>query len=135
MGLEERRRNFDEAAPERFPYHRQAPAPCLHLVCLVPQSEDAQPNIGLHWHRRLHAAAKAGEAGTAEAVLSEMTAIGLSPGPRAYHALAVAYAKAGDAHAALSAVQRAARELGAAQRVRWRLECCWACCGKRWLAA
>ena len=34
VGLEERRRDFDEAAPERFPYHRQAPAPCLYLVCL-----------------------------------------------------------------------------------------------------
>ena len=29
VGLEERRIDSDEAAPERFPYHRQAPAPCL----------------------------------------------------------------------------------------------------------
>ena len=59
-----------------------------------------------------------------------MAACGLLPGPRAYHALAVAYAKAGNAHAALSAVQRAARELGAAQGLRWQLLSCWRCCGK-----
>ncbi|KAK9843477.1 hypothetical protein WJX81_004550 [Elliptochloris bilobata] len=77
VGQRERRWDFDEAAPERFPHHR-----------------------------RLYSAAKAGDVEGAEAVLQEMSAAELLPGPRAYHALVVAHAKAGDADGALSAVQR-----------------------------
>ncbi len=66
--------------------------------------------------RRLYAAAKAGQCGEAEGVLQEMAAAGLEPGPRAFHALVVAYAKTGDADRALEAVQRgytALRDTGA----------------------
>ena len=104
-----------------------------HQVCTGlpwPTALCCKPHVKFLLRRRLHAAAKAGEAGVAEAVLLEMAAGGLLPGPRAYHALAVAYAKAGDAHAALSAVQRAARELGVVQQTRWQPMSCWRCCHK-----
>ena len=66
---------------------------------------------GLVWSRRLYDAAKAGQCGEAAEVLAEMAAAGLQPGPRAYHALVIAYVKAGDAIGALAAAQEGYKAL------------------------
>ena len=62
--------------------------------------------------RRLAAAANRGDlqgAEEAEAVLAEMEAAGLPPGPRAYHVLIFAYTQAGAAGEAWGATMRAIR--------------------------
>lgn len=62
--------------------------------------------------RRLAAAANRGDlqgAEEAEAVLAEMEAAGLPPGPRAHHVLIFAYTQAGAAEEAWGATMRAIR--------------------------
>ncbi|GMH35058.1 hypothetical protein BSKO_02926 [Bryopsis sp. KO-2023] len=58
-------------------------------------------------HRRLFAAAKKGKPESAEAVIQDMFADGIMPGPRAYHGVIFAYVKAGDSNGALQAIRRA----------------------------
>eukprot|EP00775_Hariotina_reticulata_P005582 gene5582-5820_t len=57
--------------------------------------------------RRLHAAAADGNISAAESAVSAMTALGLPPGPRAYHILLCAYLKAKDLEGALQVTGRA----------------------------
>lgn len=93
-----------------------APAPAVTLAAAAPlprwdeaaaagASEDDPRRLGLH--RRLQAAAERGAPQDAEAALAAMGAAGLAPGPRAWHVLALAYLKAGDADGALEAAARA----------------------------
>eukprot|EP00878_Enallax_costatus_P013885 GHUV01014520.1.p1 GENE.GHUV01014520.1~~GHUV01014520.1.p1 ORF type:complete len:322 (+),score=99.18 GHUV01014520.1:398-1363(+) len=59
------------------------------------------------YHRRIHTAAQDGNISGAEAALASMSAVGLPPGPRAYHVLLCAYLKAGDVAGALDVTRRA----------------------------
>lgn len=74
------------------------PATCIHPKKHVFASERLAC-------RTLLQAAQSGNAASAEQTLQAMAAAGLTPGPRAWHALVFAYARAGDAEGSLRAIQ------------------------------
>lgn len=57
------------------------------------------------WHRQLAVLARSGKYNKAAEVLDEMLRNGLTPGPRACHALLVAHASAGDGLGACTALE------------------------------
>ena len=102
-------------------------APCCHCVqikvklapskfCLHGENgarwvEHSAPSLGQPSTSRESAcrsllqAAQSGNTADAERTLQAMAAAGLPPGPRAWHALVFAYARAGDAEGSLKAIQ------------------------------
>jgi hypothetical protein len=66
-----------------------------------------------NFHRVLMNAANRGLPEEAEEALGQMAAAGLTPGPRAYHALAFAYIRSKQAYDALNVAKRAVEAGGA----------------------
>ncbi|KAK9823409.1 hypothetical protein WJX72_002547 [[Myrmecia] bisecta] len=79
-------------------------------LAALQQLDETDPER-TEYNRQLGAAARQGRPSDAEAVLAAMQDAGLPPGPRAYHGLVYAYARANDAAGALAAVQREYQEL------------------------
>ena len=93
------------AAPHPLP--AEAPPPPPPSLDTLPTPPDETAPARVPFHRRLAAAAAAGDRDAADAVLADMGAAGLPPGPRAVHAAVVAAARAGDADGALDAMRAA----------------------------
>eukprot|EP00884_Botryococcus_braunii_P008695 jgi/Botrbrau1/17827/Bobra.0127s0072.2 len=71
----------------------------------LPVSDEAYPER-IPFHQRLAVAAQDGNVDEAEVIVLEMESRGLTPGPRAYHALVYAYVKANDPEGGLDAIRR-----------------------------
>lgn len=80
------------------------------------------------WHRQLAILARSGKYNKAAEVLDEMLRNGLTPGPRACHALLVAHASAGDAQGACLALELMQLAGGSGRRQ-------WCGAGRAWAEA
>eukprot|EP00210_Caulerpa_lentillifera_P005205 g4973.t1 len=80
----------DETEVERAPYHKYVKLTFCEIVFST-----------------LYRAAMEGRTNAAEEVIRDMIALGIQPGPKAYHALIFAYAKSGNSSGALNAIRRA----------------------------
>ena len=69
------------------------------------QREKEDEESRFHYHRMLHAFAERGDFVNCEAVMKQMNESNHLPGPKAFHALVLAYVKGGYAKGALGAIR------------------------------
>ncbi|KAF8065665.1 pentatricopeptide repeat-containing protein [Scenedesmus sp. PABB004] len=94
----------DERGRSAAPAPAQGPGSWAEAAASTAGEEDRRR---FPFHRRIHAAALAGNVDGAAAAFDQMAAAGLPPGPRAYHVLLCAHLKAGDLQGGLAVTQRA----------------------------